>query len=106
MKITSDWQNGVDAGIHANHVSICVVKPIGVDAKSRIILGLRISSKVNWVQNNTNIDKHSSFLCHLLTKRQILIEEVQRHCVPTLNLLLFGDMSLNNHTNCTIFEAV
>ena len=28
------WQNGVEAGIHANYVPICEVKPIGVDAKS------------------------------------------------------------------------
>ena len=27
-------QNGGEAGIHANYVLICVVKPIGVDAKS------------------------------------------------------------------------
>ena len=35
-----------------------------------------------------------------------MIEEVQGHCVPILDILRFGDMSLNNHTNCTIFEAV
>ena len=35
-----------------------------------------------------------------------MIEKVQRHCVPTLNVLLFGEQSLNNHTNCFIFKAV
>ena len=28
------WHNGVEAGIHAKYIPICVVKPIGVDAKS------------------------------------------------------------------------
>ena len=28
------WQNGVEAGIHAKYVLTCVVKQIGVDAKS------------------------------------------------------------------------
>ena len=28
------WQNGVEVGIHAKYVPICVVKPIEVDAKS------------------------------------------------------------------------
>ena len=51
--------------------------------------------------------QHFLFHCARYTaQRQIMIEEVQRHCVPTLDILLFGDMSLNSHTNSTIFEAV
>ena len=38
--------------------------------------------------------------------RQIMIEKVKRHCVPTLNVLLYGDLSLNNHTNSIIFKDV
>ena len=34
MKKNFWWLNGVEAGIHAKYVLICVVKPIGVDAKS------------------------------------------------------------------------
>ena len=53
------------------------------------------------------VTQHFLFHCSRYTaQRPIMIEEVQRHCVPTLNILLFGDMSLNSHTNCTIFEAV
>ena len=51
--------------------------------------------------------QHFLFHCARNTaQRQIMIEEVQRNCVPTLDILLFGDISLKNHTNCTIFEAV
>ena len=39
MKKNFRRQNGVEAGIHANYVSICVVKPIGVDAKSENVPG-------------------------------------------------------------------
>ena len=35
-----------------------------------MFLGLRIRSKVNWVQNNTKIVKHS-ILCHLLVTETI-----------------------------------
>ena len=34
MKKNSRWQNGVEVGIHANYVRICIVQPVGVDAKS------------------------------------------------------------------------
>ena len=54
------WQHWVESNIHANYVPRYVVKPTGMS------LGLRIRSKVNWVQDNTNIDKHT-FLCDLLT---------------------------------------
>ena len=59
-------QNRVEACIHANYVHILVVKPYGWMPSLKIHLGLRIRSKVNWVQNNKIIDKHS-FLYHLLT---------------------------------------
>ena len=39
-------------------------------------------------------------------QRQIMLEKVQRHCVPTLNVLLYGERSLTSNTNCTIFKAV
>ena len=55
------------------------------------------------------IEDTQHFLFHsarYTAQREIIIEEVQRHCVPTLDILLFGDMSLNSHTNCTIFEAI
>ena len=43
--------------------------------------------------------QHFLFNCDRYTaQRQIRIEEVQRHCVPTFNILHFGDMSLNSHT--------
>ena len=68
---------------------------------------------INIIQNNfcdcgqIEDTQHFLFYCARYTaQRQIMIEEVQRHCVPTLDILLFGDMSLNSHTNCTIFEAV
>ena len=51
--------------------------------------------------------KHLLFFCARFTvQRQIMIEKVQRHCVPTLNVLLFGEQGLNNHTNCFIVKAV
>ena len=51
--------------------------------------------------------QHFLFHCARFTaQRQIMLVEVQRYCIPTLNVLLFGDMSLNSHTKCTIFEAV
>ena len=59
-------QNIVEACIHANYVPKLVVKPYGWMRCLKMHLGLRIKSKVNWVQNNKMIDKHS-FLCHLLT---------------------------------------
>ena len=43
--------------------------------------------------------QHFLFHCARYTaQRQIMIEEVQRHCVGTLNILLFGDMNLNSYT--------
>ena len=45
---------------------LCVVKLSGVDAMSEMSLGLRIRSKVNWVQNNATMGKQS-FLCHPMT---------------------------------------
>ena len=35
------WQNWVEAGIRAKYVPICVVKPIGVDAKSENVPGIQ-----------------------------------------------------------------
>ena len=50
---------------------------------------------------------HFLFHCvRFIAQRQIMLEEVQRYCVPTLNVLLFGDMSLNSHTHWTNFDAV
>ena len=46
--------------------------------------------------------QHFLFSC----QRQIMLEKVQRHCVPTLNVLLYGERSLNSNTNCIIFKAV
>ena len=39
MKKTSDGKMGVESGINANYVPICVVKPIGLDANSGSIPG-------------------------------------------------------------------
>ena len=33
------WQKGVEAGIYANYISICVVQSIVEDAKSRNVPG-------------------------------------------------------------------
>ena len=33
------WQSGVEADLHANYVSLCVVKLIGVEAKSGNVHG-------------------------------------------------------------------
>ena len=59
-------ENGVEAGIHANIVPICVVEPIGWIPSLEMSPGLRSRSEVDWVQNNTSID-NPSFSCHLLT---------------------------------------
>ena len=46
------------------------------------------------------------FSCARFTaQRQIMLEKVQRHCVPTLIALLYGEQSLDNHTNCIIYKA-
>ena len=51
--------------------------------------------------------QHFLFHCARYTaQRQIMIEEVQGHCVLTLDILLFGDICLNSRTNRTIFETV
>ena len=51
--------------------------------------------------------QHFLFSCARFTaQRQIMLEKVQRHCVPTLNVLLYGERSLNSNTNCIIFKAV
>ena len=51
--------------------------------------------------------QHFLFSCARFTaQRQIMLEKVQRHCVPTLNVLLYGERSLNSNINCIIFKAV
>ena len=59
-------QNGIEAGTHANYVTIYVVKPKGMMPSLKMSLGLIIRPKVSWAQNNKKIDI-PSFLCHLLT---------------------------------------
>ena len=51
--------------------------------------------------------QHFLFSCaRFIAQRQIKLEKFHRHCVPTLNVLLYGEQSLNNHTNCIVFKAV
>ena len=41
--------------------------------------------------------QHFLFFCARFTaQRQIMIEKVQRHSVPTLNVMLYGEQSLNH----------
>ena len=68
----------------------------------------RYSVKTSHKTSSVHVAKlnTSNIFCSLTGQRQIMIDKVQRHSVPTLNGLLYFELSLNSHIKSIIIKAV